>query len=87
MSGLFALVFLCSVPAFVMGLIFPKLVMPWDKQATRKKSAKLYLAAMISSFVLFGMTAPQSSQPDSNLSTTAGENPNTGLPSKIIGGM
>lgn len=58
LSGLFALTFLVSIPALLIGLVNPRWVMPKRvKQPTRKLAAKVYGGMLLASLFLMGATA------------------------------
>lgn len=63
LTGLLALTFLASVPAMALGLVKPKLVLPWMKNATRKRVILAYGGTFVASFVLIGITTPSGTTP------------------------
>jgi micrococcal nuclease len=65
LSGLFALIFITSCPAIAIGLISPRLVLPWVKRPTRVKALQLYGTMLCSSLALFTFTLSAESRANS----------------------
>jgi hypothetical protein len=57
MENLFVALSFLSLLALPVGMISPKIVLPWSKDKDRKKVLIVYLPTFIISFVLFGITS------------------------------
>ncbi|MBF2047461.1 MAG: hypothetical protein IGS54_08875 [Elainella sp. C42_A2020_010] len=65
MSALFVLTLLASVPAFVLGMINPKWVLPGVKAPTRKLAAGIYTGSFFGSLILLFVSLSISNPPES----------------------
>ncbi|KMQ73997.1 hypothetical protein [Marinobacter subterrani] len=70
MSDIFLVVLLLSLIALVAGMIKPRWALPWASTPSRGKAAGLYVAAILASFVGFGITTDQAKKATADATET-----------------